>query len=76
MSKVSHDKDNEYVKGRIVITYARENSERIQRSTTKYGLFTAFHSRHTLGKFLCNSAPNVPKLECKNVYTACRVNID
>ena len=51
MSKVAYDKNNEDVKGKLVIPYVWGNSERIQRIAKKCGLRTASHCRKTLGKF-------------------------
>ena len=75
--KVAHDKNNEDVKGRLVIPYDRGTSERIRRIATKCGIRrpTAFHSRNTLGKVLCNTAPNLPKFESKYVMYSPRVNV-
>ena len=59
--------NNEEIKGSLVIPYVRGTSEKIRRIAKKYGLRTAFHSRNTIGKLLCNTSPKLPKLEIKNV---------
>lgn len=61
--KVTHKDNNKEVRCRLVIPYIRGTSKKIRRIATKYGLRTAFHSRNTIGKQLCNTMTRVSKLE-------------
>lgn len=66
-NRTLNNENREEVKGNIVIPYVRGVSEKIRRIAATYGLRTAFHSRNTIGKFICNTTPEVSKLDTKNV---------
>lgn len=55
------------VKGSVVIPYVAGLSEKIRRIAKRYGLRTAFHSRKTLGNFICDITPKITTMESKNV---------
>lgn len=55
------------VKGSLVIPYVKGLSEKIRRIAASFGLRTAFHSRLTLERLLCNRRPDIEMLDRKNI---------
>lgn len=67
MIKVAHDNNIEDLIGRDNYFICSGHFGKSLRIATKYELRTAFHTFKILGNVLCNTAPKVPNLECKNV---------
>lgn len=57
--------------GSIVILYVCGVSEKIRKIAATFGLRTAFHSCHMLGRILSGKKPSNSVFDTKIIYSAC-----
>lgn len=69
------ERPNAEVKGSLIISYVCGVSEKIRKIAAAFGLHTAFHSRHTLGKLLPVRKPADQNFDTKMSSIVSCVNV-